>query len=854
MPSRQSAKDAQLYRPEQPPEQPEAGQTQQSDGPLMLGPISKIGKSLQNVTAKLKYTSITVWNRILETLPESPPIERPPPTVDEGIADSRAVPMPPRPVSPATVRELVATQGADARMQKFLASDDQRQAEEAQRIEQVNYDVGQTQGPPPLLPPDEDKYDPLPCDPVLVRIPQLIHPRPFPTVSIPEHKSLRRLEGIPHPILGNFVEEALEQAYSFITTRFPTNTLDRDWPPWKNRVKMTSCEINPERDPDWIGMELDDRYNTEKWFGRRSIHEDEVRAGTASFAEFKTYFQPSGIRHRAAYNSAIDRACEVATYPGVDRFRFKRGWRSCSARVHQLLCNFPGFGAHHQLLSFIEITAYRYQRASEFSMTPPGQQLEEEPPEEDEYYNGGGYPQSRTVDEPGTSSQAVYNVQEGTSLFESNGRSISAGSSERFRKSQASSTSNQTAKNEQILPKSSPSNRTASDEKEKIDSEVDNQHSNNQVEKMAEAEVPVNPDHQPDILQNSQHEITLTSLPTEFPRADWSANESGASSQPSSEFSKLLGRLMDKLRGLAQQSLEQRNKLPENVNRLINEVRGLSELSLNQRGKLRTYGESEKDFRLTDDELTLLLQLPLEEREKLFDEIKEFSEQFLNQERKLLDDKDFVGTTASPQTPSSPQPTDHPQTIGPPEASNPQQISNLPSYQETTESQTQINEQDVNLDSILVVQIPLAEKSVRYAIKAFPKGLSDVAGHRVSIEYVRQLPRNPERDESLPRQIEWLSASSYIQEGPMKDFSGNKYTGIPADMNREPGRFMSVVEERRRAKTCPVPSAAYFPSNFLSGRNAVTRATHLFAQLLSTVIKRKPKEGNQESQSPNPPT
>ncbi|KAK2810357.1 hypothetical protein FQN50_003088 [Emmonsiellopsis sp. PD_5] len=180
-------------------------------------------------------------------------------------------------------------------------------------------------------------------------IPSLLHLHPLPPSSIPTHPALP----FPFPVskdgetpdtrpsLPPFIYSALTQAHSFITTTVPKEFTPDPKPrtslPSTAPVKLLSGTL---RQTPLHPASLASKNKEDKWFARRSVHDDRPAKGTASYEEFVRLLKDDHLSNELEYAPTMSSVEEIAKWD-CDAMEVEGGWSGVTASVqlpiHQTL-------------------------------------------------------------------------------------------------------------------------------------------------------------------------------------------------------------------------------------------------------------------------------------------------------------------------------------------------------------------------------------------------------------------------------------------------------------------------------------------------------------------------------------
>ncbi|KLJ09827.1 hypothetical protein EMPG_14744 [Blastomyces silverae] len=206
-------------------------------------------------------------------------------------------------------------------------------------------------------------------------IPFLLHLTPLPPSEIPAHES------IPYPFppssdggnpdsrppLPLFLQAALTQAREFLTTTVPGNPFTahrklRDSPPSSAQVQVSSGTIKYTQLTSKSPAAAD---KADKWFARRTVHDNRAAKGTASFQEFVQGLKDDHLRNEMEYEPNITAVEDIAKWDcsGVD---VEGGWSGVGASLSLVTHTFqPANLISPRVFLAMVITAFTPPESSE---------------------------------------------------------------------------------------------------------------------------------------------------------------------------------------------------------------------------------------------------------------------------------------------------------------------------------------------------------------------------------------------------------------------------------------------------------------------------------------------------------
>ncbi|EEH44880.1 uncharacterized protein PADG_01169 [Paracoccidioides brasiliensis Pb18] len=164
--------------------------------------------------------------------------------------------------------------------------------------------------------------------------PSLIRPIPLSPSAIPAHPSialpLSSNDGTTrsHPSLSEFIHTTLTQAYTFITDTVPGKTFTAD--PKLRHALHSTAEVklfSGATQSTSRSSKKDD-----KWFARRSVHQNCAVKGTASYEEFVHALKDNHFENESQYVQSLKSAETIAEWDcsGLD---IEGGWSGVTACV-----------------------------------------------------------------------------------------------------------------------------------------------------------------------------------------------------------------------------------------------------------------------------------------------------------------------------------------------------------------------------------------------------------------------------------------------------------------------------------------------------------------------------------------
>ncbi|KAI1911560.1 hypothetical protein LOZ61_003778 [Ophidiomyces ophidiicola] len=196
----------------------------------------------------------------------------------------------------------------------------------------------------------------------------LFHPDPLALIDIPWHASYTRSPAQHHPELDLFLRYALDQAYQWTTAHMPWSSASST----SHRVAGSAAAVQVCRHLSRFRPYKERREQrgpcAEHWFGRRSVHEDAARTGTASFAELRRVLKDRHAEMELRYHPDVVGATRVTTYEAASsRAAVGGGWTEATACVNTLTHKYP------------LCTARRYTVFEITASLPPGQPPDDPP-------------------------------------------------------------------------------------------------------------------------------------------------------------------------------------------------------------------------------------------------------------------------------------------------------------------------------------------------------------------------------------------------------------------------------------------------------------------------------------------
>ncbi|WEW60074.1 hypothetical protein PRK78_005558 [Emydomyces testavorans] len=184
----------------------------------------------------------------------------------------------------------------------------------------------------------------------------IFHPHPLPLTAIPYHPHHAppiSSSSPQHPDLTLFLTSALTHAHEWITTHMPWQIHHQARAANTHRARPSTarvevCKRTAHRSPLKTQARGSLRASEEYWFGRRSVHEDAARSGTASLAELRRVLKDEHAEKEVVYNPAVVRAERVWEYDlsGVMSTAVGEGggggeWREVTACVNLITHKYP---------------------------------------------------------------------------------------------------------------------------------------------------------------------------------------------------------------------------------------------------------------------------------------------------------------------------------------------------------------------------------------------------------------------------------------------------------------------------------------------------------------------------------
>ncbi|PGH00829.1 hypothetical protein AJ79_08080 [Helicocarpus griseus UAMH5409] len=177
-------------------------------------------------------------------------------------------------------------------------------------------------------------------------IPSLLHPVPLPPSSIPAHPSIpfpfpSSTNADSRPTLTQFLHSALTEANTFITGTVTKKPFSKDSKPHPSPPSLAQVELStgslkatPIHSASAAANNKED-----KWFVRRTVHENRAVKGTAEFSEFVRGLKEDHSVNEMAYTPSISDVKRIAEWD-CKEVKLEGGWGEVEASVNLITHTF----------------------------------------------------------------------------------------------------------------------------------------------------------------------------------------------------------------------------------------------------------------------------------------------------------------------------------------------------------------------------------------------------------------------------------------------------------------------------------------------------------------------------------
>ncbi|EFW14452.1 hypothetical protein D8B26_008301 [Coccidioides posadasii str. Silveira] len=182
----------------------------------------------------------------------------------------------------------------------------------------------------------------------------IFHPYPLSLIDIPWHPHHSAGGGSSsssaaaaaasnqhqHPDLALFLRYVLDQGREWMTARMPwARSGDKSAPARPSKARVQVCSYVSRYLPYKESAE-NRGPSVDHWFGRRSVHEDVARRGSATLAELRGLLKDDHAENEVRYNPGVIGVERVTAYD-LSKVDVGGGWKDVTACVNTITHKYP---------------------------------------------------------------------------------------------------------------------------------------------------------------------------------------------------------------------------------------------------------------------------------------------------------------------------------------------------------------------------------------------------------------------------------------------------------------------------------------------------------------------------------